>query len=127
MITLANPLLYGYGEAVLASGYRAVERIALDRDTSSFGDESAKLLARHALRRRGTSIVVNLFFDDSSVEIVGAKTQGNLRDFGRQHLPVCLDVREVIEQQATDGNLTNITEASGRWQVVECRIFRMKG
>ena len=86
----------------------------------------AKLFARHALRRGGSGVVVDLLFDHGAVEVVGAEAQRDLRDLGRHHLPVGLDVRKVVEQQAADGDLADVGESGGHGQVIERRVFGME-
>ena len=120
-------MLHRDSEAVFGAGDGAVERVALEGNAAGLGDEAAKLFARHALGGGGAGVVVDLLLDHGAVKIVGAEAERDLRDLGRHHLPVGLDVREVVEQQAADGDLANVGEAGGDRQVVERRVFRMKG
>ena len=62
--------------------YRAIKRIALDGHSAGFADQAFELNARGKLRRFRAGIVVNLFLHHRAVEVVGAKTQCDLRDAG---------------------------------------------
>src|SRR5450432_3538899 len=77
-----------------------VEGVAFDGDAACGADEAFEVGARCEFGSSGSSVVVNLFFDHCAVEVVGSEAQRDLRDGGREHDPVGLDVREIIEQQA---------------------------
>ena len=70
--------------------------------------------------------MINLFFDYGAVDVVRAEAQRDLGDFGRHHLPVGLDVREVVEHQAADGDLLDVEHAGGFRQMLEGRVIGMK-
>ena len=105
--------LDGDGEAVLGARDGAIEGIALDGSAACLGDEAAQFAACEALGGFCAGVVVNLLFDHGAIEVVGAEAQRDLRDLGRHHLPVGLDVRKVVEDKAADGNLADVGEASG--------------
>ena len=77
------------------------------------------------VRRAG--IVIDLFFDHGAVQIVGAEAQSDLRNLGSHHLPVRLDVREIVQQQAAHGDLSDIRQARGLRQMLQRRVVRVKG
>src|SRR5437899_2257852 len=110
----------------LSSHNRLIEGIALDRFTTSFHDEPHQFLPAHSLRCCSPGIVVNLLFDYGSVQVIGAKTQGNLRNFWRKHLPVGFYVRKIVEHQAAHGNLPDIKHASGFGEMLERCVVGMK-
>src|ERR1039458_4198276 len=116
-------MLHRDGETLLVPGDCPIESVALEGYAACLGDEAAKLLARHALWGGGTGVVVDLLLDHGSVKIVGAKSKRNLRDLRGHHLPVGLDVREVVEKQAADGDLANVGEPGRHWEVVERRVL----
>ena len=76
-----------------------VERVTLDGFAAGFADEPDEFVAAHSLRSSGSGVVINLLYDDGAIDIVSAETQGDLRDLRLQHLPISLDVGEVIEHQ----------------------------
>ncbi len=79
------------------------------------------------MRCRRAGVVIDLLFDYSAVDVVRAKAQRDLRDLGGHHLPVGLDVREVVEQQTADGDLFDIREPRGSGQVRQRGVIGMKG
>ena len=73
-------LLNGDDKAVFGARHGVVQRVALHRNAPSLGNQAAKFLARHALRRGGAGVVINLLLDDRAVQIVGAKAKRYLRN-----------------------------------------------
>ena len=71
--------------------------------------------------------MIDFFFNYGPVNIIRAKAQRNLRDLRRHHLPVGLDVGEVVEHQATDGDLANVGESAGLGKMVESGVVGMEG
>jgi len=71
--------------------------------------------------------VVDLFFDYCSIEIVGAEAQRDLRNAGREHDPVRLDVIEIVEQQARDCDVAQIGVAGRLGDVRQRGVIRVKG
>src|SRR5580704_18185710 len=93
--------------------YWPIQRVALKRHSPGLGDQANQFLAAQSLRRGRTGVVVDLLFHDGSVDVVSAEAQGDLRHLRGHHLPVRLDVREVVEHQARHGNLPQIEHAGG--------------
>src|SRR6266436_6787015 len=60
-----------------------VERVAFHRDAAGSADEAFQLGARREFRSFCASVVINLFFDNRSIEIVCTEAKCNLRDAGR--------------------------------------------
>ena len=89
----------------------AVHRVALHRRAARGADEALELAARSELRGRRPGVVINFFFDDGAVNVVCAESQSDLRDARSQHHPIRLDVIEIIEQQARDGDGAQIVKA----------------
>src|SRR5438309_10968857 len=59
----------------LGPRHRAIQRIALDRFPSCFGDQANQIFASHALGCGGAGVVINLFFDYGAVDVVRAEAQ----------------------------------------------------
>ena len=70
--------------------------------------------------------MVNLLLNDRAVDVVGPKTQGNLSDLGRHHLPVSLDVWKIIEHQAAHGDLLDVQHARGLRQMLQRGVVGME-
>src|SRR5258708_31010389 len=103
-----------------------IEGIALDRFPACFLDEPHEFLSAHALGCGGARVVVNLLFDYGSVQVIGAKTQGDLRNLWRKHLPVGFYVRKIVEHQAAHGNLLDVKHACGFGEMLESCVVGMK-
>src|SRR5262249_51072169 len=103
-----------------------IEGIAFDGFTTRFANQSHQLFSTHALRSRRTCVVIDLLFDHSTIEVVSAKTQRNLRDLRREHLPVRFYVREIVQYEPANGNLANVEHAGGLRQMLQGRIVGMK-
>src|SRR5947209_12729527 len=114
------------GHGCFRTHYRSIQCIPLDGFTSRFLYQPHQFLTAHTLWRGGACIVVDFFFNYGPVEVVRAKAQGDLRNLRRQHLPVGLDTREVIEHQAAYGNLFNVEHARGSRQMLQGRVVRME-
>src|ERR1700744_2410585 len=93
------------GEAFFCAGDRTIERVALEWLAAGLADEPYQVAAAHALRRARASIVVDLLFNHRAVDIIRTKAQRDLSDARGHHLPVRLDVRKVVQQQAAYGDL----------------------
>src|ERR1700730_4806402 len=104
----------------------AVERVALDGYAAGFADQALEFAARGELSRLGAGIVINLLLNYCAVQVVGPKAQGDLRDARREHYPIRLDVVEVVEQQARNGDGFKIVIPRRRGQMRESRIRRVK-
>ena len=105
---------------------RAIEGVALDGYAACFANQPFKLGSWRELVGGGPSIVINLFFDNGAVKIVGAKTEGDLGHAGSQHDPIRLYVIEIIEQQARYSDGLEICEARRLGQMREAGIFGVK-
>ncbi len=103
-----------------------IKSVALNGNAAGRGDETRQLGAGHTLRGGRAGVVVNLLLDNRAVDIVGAEAKCDLRDFRGHHLPVSLDVREVVEQQPADGDLADVGDAGGARQVVKRRVVGME-
>src|SRR5579872_1601815 len=113
-------------EGILAPGHSVVERVALHGHASRFGNQAAEFLARHALRCGSARIMVYLFFNYRAIQVVCSKAERNLRNLRSEHLPISLDVRKVVEQQAAHRDLPHIGEARRHGQVIQRGVFGMK-
>src|SRR5712692_4094196 len=106
---------------------RPVERVALNRLAPRFADQPLELGAGSELRRGCAGVVVNLLLDDGAVNVVRAEAQRDLRNSRREHDPVGLDVVEVVEQKARDGDVLQVGEAGWLGQMAERGVFRVEG
>src|SRR5215813_9338946 len=104
----------------------AVERVAFYGNAARGANEAFQFGARRELGSFGARVVIDLFFDDRSVEVVSAETESDLRDARREHDPVGLDVLEIVEQQARDRDVAEVEIAGRLREVRERRIVGMK-
>src|SRR5580704_4362328 len=104
----------------------AIECVAFYGDAPGGADEALEFGARCELGSFRASVVVNLFFDNRAVQIVRSEAQSDLRDARRKHDPIRLDVVEIIEKQARDGNVTKIGIARRLRNVRERGVIRMQ-
>ncbi len=70
--------------------------------------------------------MVDLLLDHRAVEVVGAEAQRDLRDPGRHHDPIRLDVRDVVEHQPRRRDVLDVQKACGLGDVLQRRIVGMK-
>src|SRR4030081_1061998 len=104
----------------------AVERIAFDGLASGFGNQANEVMPPQSLGGGRSCIMVNLFLAHGAVDIIGPKAQRNLRDLRSHHLPVRLNVREIIEDQPAHRNLFYVEHAGRRKEMLERCILRVK-
>src|ERR1019366_179902 len=105
--------LYRDGHRRLGTRYWPVERVALKWDAAGLGNESDQVLAAQHLRRGGAGVVINLFLHHGAIDVVGAEAQRDLRHLRSDHLPIRLDVREVVEHQPRDRDLFQVEHTGG--------------
>src|SRR5580704_7712310 len=91
--------LHRHSERRFRASNRPVERVALNRFAPRFFYQPHQVMPLQPLGSGRSRVVVNLFLDDSTVNIVGPEAEGNLGDLRSHHLPVRLHVREVIKHQ----------------------------
>ena len=82
--------------------------------------------AAHPLNRGCAGIVVDALFHDRSVQIVGPEPERDLRNPRRHHHPIRLDVGNVIQHQARDGDILNVVESGGLGNMVQRGVVGMK-
>src|ERR1700675_4842257 len=119
--------LHRHSERRFRASNRPVERVALNRFAPGFFYQQHQVMPLQPLGRGCSRVVVNLFLDDSTVNVVGPEAERNLGDLRSHHLPVRLHVREVIKHQAADGNLLDVEHARGRKKMLQRSVRRMKG
>src|ERR1700681_3636421 len=88
-----------------------VKRIALGRRLARRSDQVENLVEAQSLCSVGTGFMVDLLANHGALEIVHAERERCLREKGRDHDPVRLDVLEVIEEEAADREIAQIVEA----------------
>src|SRR5688500_15016407 len=96
------------------ASHDVVERVALRRYLAGSADQRDQLVERHRLRRVRSNGMIDLFAYHGAFHVVHAEGQRDLGQEGRDHDPVCLDVREVVEEEPTDGEVAQIVEPGGR-------------
>src|SRR6185503_1162689 len=57
--------------------------------------------------------MIDLLAHDSAFDVVDSERQRYLREELGHHDPVCLDVLEVVEEQATDCKIAKVVESGG--------------
>jgi hypothetical protein len=62
--------------------------------------------------------VIDLFLDHSSINIIGAEAQRDLRNLRRHHLPVGFDMRKIVEYQSADSDLLDVEHPGSFRQVL---------
>ena len=67
--------LHGDRDRGFGSRHRTVQRIPFNGFATGLANQADQFLAPHALRCRGPSIVVDLFFDNCTVNVVRAESQ----------------------------------------------------
>ena len=88
-------------------------RVALHRLSAGFADQPHQFAAAQVLAGGRAGVVIDAFLHQRSVDIVGAEALRDLRDPGRHHHPIGLDVRDVVQHQARHRDLADIVEAGG--------------
>ena len=91
-----------------------IERVALGRHLAGAADEGEQSVERHRLRRVRAGRVVDLLADHRALHVVHAEVQRRLREERRDHDPVRLDVVEVVEEEAADGEIAQVVEPRAR-------------
>ena len=107
-------------------GNAIVERVAFDRSAAGIADELLDLSPRHAETCGSAGAVDDPLFNDGPVEIVGAKSQCDLRNRWRQRHPVGFDVWKVVQHETRDGDRLQIVHAGGRRQMRVHRVLGME-
>ena len=103
-----------------------IQRVALDWHASCRANQAFQFTARRELGRFSAGVVINLFFDHRAVEVVRAEAQGDLRDAGRKHDPVRLDVFKIIEHQPRNSDVAQVGVARRLRNVGKRRVVGMK-
>ena len=79
------------------------------------------------LRRRRARVVGDLLLGHGAVDVVGAEREADLREPRRDHDPVRLDVREVVEHQPRHGDRLQVVEAGRLGQLHRRRFPGLEG
>ena len=79
-----------------------------------------------SLRCLRSGVVVDLLLHHGSVDIIRTEAQRDLRHPRCHHLPIALDVREVVQQQPAHRNLPDIRHAARHGKMSQRRVVRMK-
>src|SRR5438270_13924182 len=91
-----------------------VEGIALGWSLSGGANQVEDVVEAKSLSGVCAGLVVNLFADDSALEIIDAKGKRCLREKRRHHDPVRLDVIEVVEKKPPNSKITKVVESGRR-------------
>ena len=116
----------------LFQGVGTVEGVALGGDEAGIGDHAAKFAFVGAIANAGG--VHDIFFDQDAADVVGAELQADLADFYSGSELAGLNVIDVVEIEAADGERFQIIDSGSfldffsEWRVVgrenprdECR------
>src|SRR5674476_777517 len=90
-----------------------VERVALHRDAAGDADDAHQLSFAERLRGVDAGRMADLLLDHRSVEVVDAEHERDLGQLEADIDPEGLDMAEVVEHQAADGEHPEIVET--RW------------
>jgi hypothetical protein len=92
---------------------------------SRLADQPADVgLVQFLVRRAAVAFTLgDVVPDDGAVEVVAAPVQGDLREADALHDPERLDVRDVVEHQAGDGEGLQIGQSRWAGQVSELAAF----
>src|SRR5437762_13896221 len=86
----------------------AIERVALGGDEPGVGNDAAQLSFVGAVFY--TCGEDNIFFDQDAADVVRAELQADLADFDPGREPARLDVIDVVEIEAADGQSFQVIE-----------------
>jgi hypothetical protein len=106
----------------LFQGVRAIESIALGGDEAGVGDDAAKFAFVGAVANAGG--IHNIFFDQNTADVVRTELQTDLADFYSGSEPAGLNVIDVVEIEAADGERFQIIDSGSflnffsEWRVV---------
>ncbi len=105
-----------------------VEAVPLDGRSARLHDQIDELGAgQHLLLVALLAVFIgDLVLVDGAVQIIRAVPLGKLRDLGRVHDPERLDMLEVVQHQAGDGNGAQVAVAGRVRQIGELRAFRVE-
>ncbi len=96
---------------VLLQRIGAVQRVALGGDETGVGDDAAQFGFVGAVADAGG--IHNIFFDQDAPDVIGAELQADLTDFYSGSEPAGLNVIDVVEVEAADGESFQIIDGGG--------------
>src|SRR5579875_1586328 len=114
-------------ECIFRACYFTVERVPLEGLATGLANDPDQVLAPHSLRSGCACIVIDLLFNHGAINIISPEAQRDLRDLWGHHLPVGLDMGEIVQQQAAYGNLAQVHHSGRAWKVFERSVVWMKG
>ena len=85
-----------------------IQRVALGGDEAGVGDDAAEFAFVGAVADAGG--VDDIFFDQDAADVVGAELQSDLTDFDAGREPARLNVIDVVEIEAADGERFQIID-----------------
>src|SRR5580704_2166796 len=85
-----------------------VQRVALGGDESGVRDDAAEFAFVGAVAHAGG--VDDIFFDQDAADVVGTELQSDLADFDSRRQPARLNVIDVVEIKAADGERFQIID-----------------
>ena len=110
----------------LGARHWPVQRIALEGFAARRADQPQQFSAAQTLARSCASVVINVFFHNGPVQIVGAEALRDLRDLRRHHHPIRFDVLDVVQHQARHGDGPDVVETRRLGDVPQRRVLRVK-
>src|ERR1041385_6906213 len=99
------------GNSFLLQRVGPVQGVALGGDETGVGDDAAELGFVGAVANAGG--VHDVFFDQDTANIVGAKLQADLADLDAGRQPAGLNVVDVVEIEPADGQRFQIINGGG--------------
>ena len=106
----------------------AVEGVALDGLEAGFADQTFELFDGERFRGLRAGLVMDLLVAHRAVQVVGPVAQGDLRRGRAERNPVGLDVIEIVQQEAADGDGSQVVHRGRRTpdDAGQLRPLRMK-
>ncbi len=92
---------------------RVVVDVPLNRDLPRLPDDADELFLFQDHRADGAGIVGDLLAPDGPVHVVRPEVEGHGRHLFRQHDPVGLDVREVVQHETRHGDGLQVVDGRG--------------
>ncbi len=108
----------------LVEEHGAVEGVALDGLEAGFADDAAKLFFG------GAAGFAEALFEEDGADVVAAEAEAHLQDLEALRGPGALEVGDVVEVEAADGEGGEVLDCGGLGDVggmIACRVGRPAG
>src|SRR5215217_1050012 len=102
-----------YRRIVEGFAHALVQAIPLDGTLPRPADQSYQIQIRHMHRGMGPRLMVDPLVDDGTLDIIAAEAQRNLRKKRRDHGPMRLHVRNVVQKQPSHCDVLKVLVSRG--------------